>query len=290
MAGRWNWAAAAALAIGALGALPAQGADMALRGSMPAYEPTGPNFGGIYLGGFAGVGNTSMDARSAARSAATRSLSGLIFLNPPSGGTPAPDLIDNDPIRVNPPVFGGFVGYQAQFEDAVIGFEIDYTRVGGRGGTSDWTQPYSLLYASDSFTDAFSQSALVQARLQDYMTFRGRAGWVVGRFMPFATAGFVLARGDVSTTYTAGFSRIDTQPGDGVDWTRPYGTITGAPPTNTRAVRNATGWGLAAGLGIDALVTDNIFLRGEYQYVRVNSMGGIALTMHTIRAGVGIKY
>ena len=291
---RRAWAALGATALAAVMAATAgaDAADMDLRGSLPAYEAPGPNWGGFYGGIHGGVGSANFDGNSAARSAATRRLTGLSFLGGGTTNLPsATDMIQVGAIRSSPTIFGLFAGYQAQFEDAVIGFEMDYNRVGGgAGGTRSWTQPYAVLYPSAAFTDSFSQRATVSARLQDYFTARLRAGWAYGRFMPYITVGVALARGSTAVTYDAGYERIDTSPGDGVDWGQPFTSLTGAPPLNTTSSSNATGFGFVAGAGVEALITDNIFVRGEYQYLRVPSLGGVALTLHTVRAGVGIKY
>lgn len=281
----------AVLAVALATAAPAQAADMSLRGSMPAYEASGPNWGGVYGGVHGGIGSLNMDAQGMGRNEARRLLNGLVYLNPP-GGTPAPDLINIDPIRSSPRIFGLFVGYQAQFEDAVIGVEFDYNRVaGGGGGARTWSQPFSVLVPNGTtFTDAFHQSVATRASITDFVTARLRAGWAYGRIMPYMTAGFAIVRGNTSVTYTAGRERIDTDPGDGVDWTEPYSVITPPAPLNTRAANGAIGFGGVVGTGIEALITDNIFVRGEYQYLRVPSLGGVPVTLHTVRAGVGIKY
>lgn len=291
---RRAWAALGATALIAVMAASAgaKAADMGLRGSLPAYEASGPNWGGFYGGIHGGVGSANFDGNSAARSEATRRLSGLSFLGGGATNLPsATDMIQVGAIRSSPTIFGLFAGYQAQFEDAVVGFEFDYNRVGGgAGGTRSWTQPYAVLYPSTAFTDSFSQRVTVSARLQDYFTARLRAGWAYGRFMPYITVGVALARGSSAVTYDAGYERIDTAPNDGVNWTQPFTSITAPPPLNTTSSPNATGFGFVAGAGVEALITDNIFVRGEYQYLRVPSLGGVALTLHTVRAGVGIKY
>lgn len=265
----------------------ARAADMSLRGSLPGYEAQAPNWGGFYAGVHGGIGSLGLDAQSMARREATRLLNGLVYLNPP-GGTPAPDFINIDPIRSTPVLFGLFAGYNAQFDDAVIGFEVDYSRVArGGGGTRNWAQPFSVLIPdAQGFTDAFSQSATVSASVTDIFTARMRAGWAYGRFMPYMTAGLALVRGNTSVTYTAGYSRIDTNNTDGVDWTQPYTQLV----SQTRTANGVIGAGLAFGAGLDAMLTDNIFFRGEYQYIRVPSMGGVPVTLHTVRGAVAVKY
>lgn len=262
-------------------------ADMSLRGSLPGYEATAPNWGGFYAGVHGGIGSLNLDAQSMARREATRLLTGLVYLNPPAGSTPAPDFINFDPIRSTPVLFGVFGGYNAQFDDAVIGFEFDYSRVlRGGGGTRDWAQPYSVLYDQAAFTDVFSQSATVSASITDIFTARMRAGWAYGRLMPYVTAGVAFVRGNTRVTYLAGYSRVDTNPTDGVDWTQPYTVLV----TGTREANGVIGAGLALGTGLDAMLTDNLFFRGEYQYIRVPSMGGVPVSLHTVRAAVAVKY
>lgn len=262
-------------------------ADMSLRGSLPGYEAPAPGWGGFYAGIHGGIGSLRLDTQTMARREAERLLNGLIYLNPPNG-TPAPDFINIDPIRSSPVLFGVFAGYNAQFDDAVIGFEFDYSRVArGGGGTRDWAQPFAVLYEqAQGFTDAFTQSATVSASISDIFTARMRAGWAYGRFMPYATAGLALVRGNTRVTYTAGYSRIDTNATDGVDWTQPYTELV----SQTRQNNGVIGAGIALGTGIDALLTDNIFLRAEYQYIRVPSMGGVPVTLHTVRGAIAVKY
>lgn len=277
----------AALAVTLAMTTAGQTADMALRGSLPAYEDTAPNWTGVYGGVQGGIGSMTADTQAMARREAERLLNGLIYLNPPAGGVAAPTFINVDPVRGTPVMFGVFAGYQAQFEDAVIGFEFDYNRIArGGGGSRTWTQPFSVLYAQTGFTDALAQSTTVSASLTDYFTARMRAGWAYGRVMPYITAGLALARGNTSVSYQASNERIDTDATDAVNWTEPRGDIV----NSTRSSNGVIGFGFALGTGVEALITNNIFLRAEYQYLRIPSMGGVPVSLHAVRAGVGIKY
>ena len=261
-------------------------ADMALRGSLPAYEDTGPNWTGVYGGVHGGIGSMTADTQAMARREAERLLNGLYYLNPTSG-TAAPEFINVDPVRSTPVMFGVFAGYQAQFEDAVIGFEVDYSRIArGGGGSRSWTQPFAVLYTQTGFTDAFSQSTTVRATLTDYFTARLRAGWAYGRIMPYLTGGLAIARGNTSVSYQAGYERIDTDATDSVTWTQPYADLV----NSTRTSNGVVGFGFALGTGVEALITNNIFARAEYQYLRIPSLGGVPVTLHAVRAGVGLKY
>ena len=91
---------------------------------------------------------------------------------------------------------------------------------------------------------------------------RVRAGVDLGRILVYGTGG--LAVGGVEVT------------GPGLD------------ETNTHV-----GW--TAGAGADVAISDNMFLRGEYQYVDLGTetfggAGDVDVTAHTLRAGVGIRF
>lgn len=285
MAGRWNWAAAAALAVGALGALPAQGADMALRGSMPAYEPTGPNWGGVYVGAFGGVGAMNLGTNGAAQNFVNQQLSGWAFADGTSQATAISNIMLLNPVNASPRVFGGFIGYQAQFEDAVIGIEADYTNLSGpRGGATVYTPPASLLISGDAYQDRITPTVGVSAYMHDYWTVRGRAGWAVGRFMPYMTAGLAIARGSSAMSYQASCTRI------GADTVSGSTTCSGGRAAVVAESTNRIGFGLVGGAGMEALITDNLFARVEYQYLRVPAMAGVPVTLHSVRAGIAVKY
>lgn len=270
-------------------------ADMGLRGSIPAVEQvyqTPFTWTGIYGGLHVGVGTMAHDLQQAARSEATRQLLGTTFQSTGTGGvatTPISDLILIDPQRTSPRFFGGFLGYQMEVDSAVFGFEVDYTRLtGGNSATGSYTSPIALLYpnSSSGFTDSFSQTATVTSRVEDYFTLRGRMGYAFGRFMPYLTAGLALGRGQTTTTYAGTYTRIDTNTGDGVTW--PPGPFTVG--SGTRTVRSSLNPGLVAGVGMDALLLNNLFLRAEYQFVRFTNIAGIGATLHNARLGVALKY
>jgi len=84
-------------------------ADMALRGSLPGYEDTGPNWTGIYGGVQGGIGSLNMDTQSMARRETEKLLNGLIYLDS-TNHTSAVSYINPDPIRSTPVMLGIFVG------------------------------------------------------------------------------------------------------------------------------------------------------------------------------------
>jgi outer membrane immunogenic protein len=72
----------------------------------------------------------------------------------------------------NGPVFGGFLGYNGQWEQLVLGVDVGYK------------------YAS--VLDASVETA--RFKLNDYATARVRAGYAMGQFLPYAFVGAAVGR------------------------------------------------------------------------------------------------
>ncbi|QCK85826.1 porin family protein [Phreatobacter aquaticus] len=275
--------AAMVLAMG-LGA-QAEAADMALRGSLPGYESTGPTWSGAYIGAFGGAGTMNMSVQNAGKNYVNNVLNGYAFADGTAQSTAISNILHLNPVTSAPKVFGAFVGYQVQYEDAVVGIEFDYTRlIRGNGGTSSFTPPASLVFSGDAYTDAVLSTTSVTAQLHDYWSARARFGWAFGRLMPFATIGPVVARGSTSFGYSATCVRT------GTDTTSGSTQCIGGSGLITASQPNRISFGWTAGAGVEALLTDNIFLRAEYQFVNIPSLGGVPVTLQVARAGLGVKY
>jgi len=88
-------------------------------------------------------------------------------------------------VSTNSAQFGGFLGYNVQWEDLVLGVEGAYNRFN------------SLSTSSESGTLASSFKML------DYATLRARAGYAFGQFLPYLFAGAAVGRVNYQTS-TAG--------------------------------------------------------------------------------------
>ena len=107
--------------------------------------------------------------------------------------------------------FGGFAGYNFQFEDAVLGFEVNYSRMSLNTGATD---RQSVLYANDAgaapgqhFVYHLTVDGNAAIRITDLMTFRARAAWAAGQFLPYGFVGFAIARADVIRSATVTVDR-----------------------------------------------------------------------------------
>ena len=177
--------------------------------------------------------------------------------------------------------YGGFVGYNMQWENAVIGLELNYDRSNLTGQASD-----SISRAVTTSTGYFynvhvaSQASL---RLQDYVTARARVGWSGGWFMPYMFGAIAVARVDVVRSATVTTSAVDVS-GMG----RP--NLNAGPTTQADRADGAFAYGYALGLGADVAVTSHLFLRGEWEYLKLTYSGGYEASINTLRAALGARF
>ena len=108
------------------------------------------------------------------------------------------------------------------------------------------------------------------------MTFRGRAGWATGDFLPYMFGGLAVGRMDVSRTV------IELRQQDGIDaadWRRPAFALPQFALTSTnrqKANDFVVGW--TAGLGMEYMLWGNVFLRGEWEYIKFMSIENTTVT------------
>jgi opacity protein-like surface antigen len=175
-------------------------------------------------------------------------------------------------------IWGGFVGYNWQISpDLVVGVEGAYhmaptairasgSDVIGRSFTTSGGTPYDINLTSRGQLD-----------FKDYGTFRGRAGYVWGQFLPYAGLGVSVARVSYRTSTDL----------DLVQNSVPPVTVT---QTLVSEKNNAIAYGANFALGVDVTLLPNMFLRGEYEYVAFAPVNGIRANLSTFRVGLGAKF
>ncbi|RTL48312.1 MAG: porin family protein [Bradyrhizobiaceae bacterium] len=259
----------------------AQAADMpdfsnfALRGPVN----TGVvNWQGFYFGGQAGYGSTDMNFKG--------SNSGLIreALGPNNIITDTALSVAeaNGKVSVRSTTFGGFAGYNNQWDDVVLGVEANYMH--GKSGAASTAAPVPLTYVNPFSDGLYHTIGVVSSQsvsITDMGTIRGRAGYVVGNFLPYVFGGLSLGRADISSYVTITDRSADTFAGS-----------SSAPATTYAANESTTGkmlYGYTAGLGTEVMLGANIFGRLEWEYLRfVNA--GPDVNINTVRGGVGYKF
>lgn len=282
----------------------AHAADMPdfLRGSFPAGQTATRNWGGWYVGGQGDYSSTHMDL--------SQSLTGLsndIFRNSVLA-TPTSQLSTLGKANPVGTGFGAFVGRNWQWDDIVLGVEANYNYINNLvGSSSDSIGPLLIVNPTGenpppgtTDTYAVTLKGNASAQIKDIVTLRGRAGWAIGDFLPYAFGGLAVGRMDVQRTVTSYVTKEED-----VTTTATFGT----PPITVTSTRIGTpvylpsvsltesqqrtndfviGW--TGGLGMEYALTDCLFMRGEWEYVKFVSVMNMSITMNSAHLGLGYKF
>jgi opacity protein-like surface antigen len=175
--------------------------------------------------------------------------------------------------------FGGFIGYNMQWQELVIGFELAYIKPSSFEGSAIDTISRQVVL-SDNTNDGVDITASSRVKLIDYATLRARAGYAYGQFLPYAVLGIAVGRFNYSTSTSV---VVDQTPSGGT-------TTRFTFPTTTQGRDGAFSAGPLFGLGMDVAVTSNVFLRAEWEYAAFAPIGGIRVGVNTGRVGVGMRF
>lgn len=147
-------------ALAAVFAVPAAAADMPdiLRGSLSS----GPvRWDGVIIGGQFGYTNMNTNFRD------------------------SNDTVLLSSKTTNSTSYGGFLGYNWQWDELILGVDGGYTRASSLASTSEGASA--------------GNTASSSMKLIDYATLRARAGYAFGQFLPYAFVGGAIGRMDHST-------------------------------------------------------------------------------------------
>jgi opacity protein-like surface antigen len=254
-------------------AAPAKAADLLdtsyLRGSLGG----GPvRWDGVVLGGQIGYSSMNADFGNSSSSQIAFLLrnSALEDQFAPSSWTTLPNKLSSSQS------FGVFLGYNTQWDDLVLGADIAYNRPHNLEPAASDSISRIVTLSNPAVVDTVTISASSSIRLIDYATFRGRAGYAFGQFLPYAVFGGAVGRFNYTTASTV---TVDQNPG---------GLF--GPVTQTDTQTNKFGYGFLYGLGVDVAITPNIFLRGEWEYIAFNKVGDIRTSVNTARVGIGVRF
>jgi len=269
-----------ALFLAAASSGPAAAADLLdtsfLRGSLSG----GPvRWDGVVLGGQIGYQSMNADFGNSTSSQIAFLLRNSTLEDEfaPSGWTTLPNKLTSGQS------YGVFLGYNMQWDDLVLGADIAYNKVShANPSANDSINRIVTLNDATSTSDNVSIAASSSIKLIDYGTFRGRAGYAFGQFLPYAVFGGAVGRFDYTTTSTVTVIQTPTNP--------PGAPSTFGPVTTTDSQSNKFGYGFVYGLGMDVAITPNIFLRGEWEYIAFNKVGDIRTTVNTGRVGLGVRF
>jgi outer membrane immunogenic protein len=286
----------------------AQAADMPdfLRGSF-APAPATKVWEGWYVGGQASYTSAEIDFSHAPKTLTNFMLRNNVLQEPVSQWS----LLSKN--HGQGTGFGGFVGRNFQWTDIVLGVEANYNYINSLASSSTNSMALGIVNPAgslppDGHTYTYNTTLSGNAALQikDVLTFRGRAGWAAGNWMPYMFGGVAVGRMDVARSAAINYNLqddFDTQ----IQTIQGFDPVTGTPiittTTQHHTVTSSTiaasqtehrtnsfvaGW--TAGLGLEYCLWGNLFVRGEWEYVRFMSVKDISVSLNNARVGIGYKF
>jgi outer membrane immunogenic protein len=263
----------------------AQAADMPdfLRGSLPAGPSPTVNWQGVYVGGQGGYGSSDENFNGST----SNMIAALIADSTVQEMGVAQWNLGLGKQSARSPGYGGFAGYNAQWSDVVLGIEASYLH-GSFGGASTASQALaSGAPLSDGFFHAVTATSQSAIAISDMATFRGRAGYAIGSFLPYVFGGLALGNADITRTATVQDNYAPT-------FAQAVSSCSGPTPpfcavlSTTQAQHNHLIYGYSAGLGVDVNLIGGLFMRAEWEYTRFTA--AVDTSINTVRAGLGYKF
>lgn len=280
-----RWVICAVVVLGL--ARPAAAADLpgldVLRGSQTVGPAAFTNWSGVYAGGQVSFSDLNADFSKATSPLVAQSLIELVLEND--------DHPSQWPVlgkgNTDATGFGGFVGYNSQWQNLILSVEGNYTH---SHATVMATESPILNRIVSAGPYGYSVNLLGTGSLtvNDYVSLRARAGYILNNFLPYGFVGFVVGDGDYSLTTRIFGQQTSASPA--VLPCTPSLTCVNYDFSNSAAKQNALLYGFSIGGGVDWAITQQFFLRGEFEFMQFLPINNIVLSTLTGRAGAGVKF
>jgi outer membrane immunogenic protein len=245
-----------------------------LRGPV-GISPGRVNWQGFYVGGQGAFGTSDIDFTGATQSVAQKLLVNTAI--EAFGGTAEWPLLGKQSVHGNG--WGGFVGYNSQWTDVVVGAEFNYLH-GAFGGSQ--TDSMSRFFgAGGGYTDAVTYQATASMNISDMATARLRAGYAIGSFLPYAFGGFAMGQANIIRTAHIFGDQVNPNAAPGFQDV-PF-DLSATDAKNSHFI-----YGYSGGLGVDMMLMSCLFLRAEWQYARFAAP--IDTAVNTVHLGLGYKF
>jgi outer membrane immunogenic protein len=260
-----------------------------LRGSsgFPADPPSYRRWNGAYGGGQVGADFHSFQFTDNGNAA----VASMVATDPILVATGAPILSDLRRRTASGLSYGGFAGYNYQIDDVVLGLEFNLNGSGlNVAARSAGTKTSTVVCPNPPIAGGNTCQITVNAAndwtgaLTDYGTLRARGGWAYGSFLPYVVVGLAVGRVNAVQTVNVNYSGIITiGPNAGQN-------VGPQSYTTTNVSHGKAAVGFSAGLGIDYALYQNVFLRGEFEYLQFGAVGSANLNVTSLRTGVGVRF
>jgi len=256
-----------------------------LRGPVPTYH-----WGGFYAGGQVGFSSANGNFTSATQSNLAYILRNT-QINEDEGISNWSVLQPQTSTGAGN--FGGFAGYNVEWQDIVLGLELNYNRVSLSTSTSGAEErtffDSNNLPANHNYFYDVRAGAQASLQMTDIAQLRTRAGVEVSNYLPYTFLGFAVGRANYANTATVEYTAVD-EPAVTNPPTTPLPDLAFGPVSQGQSQGNAYLYGISGGFGTDIGITPNIFLRGELEYIYFFPVDGIHVTVASARVGAGIKF
>ena len=287
----------------------AQAADLSdlpiLRGAVTdGMTHSTRNWDGWYAGGQVGYTSADMDFSHSVKTLTNFMLRNSVLQDPVSQWS----LLSKNHAQATG--FGGFVGRNWQWDQVVLGVEANYNYMNSLASSSTNSMSLGIVNPTGEnppagHTHTYDTTLTGRASLQikDVVTFRGRAGWAAGDFLPYMFGGLAVGRVDTARSATVSYTKWDDY-----DQTNQTTVIFNGVPVTTTTTTHITsqtgpvsisnaehrtnsfvaGW--TAGLGTEYNIWGGLFMRAEWEYVRFMSVKDTSFSTNNVRAGLGYKF
>src|ERR1700755_810125 len=162
---------------------------------------------GFYASGQGGFGTADMDFTGATQSIAQKLLFDTAIDN--SGGVSSWPLGSKASVHGNG--YGAFAGYNSQWDDVVLGVELNYMH--GNFGGSQTDRMSRSFFDSSNALDIVTYQSIAAVNVHDVASLRARVGYAWGIFLPYLFGGFAFGQADIVRTANIFGTQIDPTTG-----------------------------------------------------------------------------
>ena len=261
-----------------------------LRGAQPVGYAPYTRWSGFYGGALIGQEFDAADFRNVGASEIT-AISGL---SAGFDGIPLTSFPRLTSLNTETPSYSAFIGYNYQFEAAVVGFELTFTKTSFSASINDM-QSHDYFQTANSvvYDTTYNVNTSASAKVTDYGTVRSRVGYAFGNLLPYGFGGVSISQINAMKSVNVNYCGQE----------EPYSCTNPPPPSNppppapiggnwtlSNQVNGKWYFGYVAGLGLDYALTTNLFVRGEYQLIQFGAPDNIRLSAQSVRIGAGVKF
>jgi outer membrane immunogenic protein len=261
-----------------------------LRGAeavLPGASPCCPRWSGFYGGGQVGHSSMTADFGRGVSDLAAFIVRDSILETPVSGFTTLPE------VSTNAFGYGGFFGYNSQWEELTLGWELNYIHTSLNARAEDSLERViannAVAPPNHNFFYDVTVSGNAHIRVTDILMMRGRAGWTVGNFLPYAFLAPGIVRADVTRAATVSSVRTDV-PTATDPVTLPIPPVFFGPDSRTDSKLAGYYFAYSAGIGIDVELMPRVFARLEWEALHIPDIQSMKVSIQTVRTGLGVKF